>query len=109
MVTLPAAIVNAKDFKGAGNGFATCLARHDYWNSLKASTKGLVPYSLRHGYAWRGSRYYDRPVPLRDLASLMGHDPKTHHKHYGSFTTDNYKKESVSRAVGTMSGMKVES
>ena len=49
-----------------------------------------------------GSCYYDRPVPLRDLASLMGHDPKTHHKHYGSFTRDEGKKDSVRRAVGDL-------
>ena len=61
---------------------------------------GLIQYSLRHGFAWIGSRYYDRPVPLRDLASLMGHDPKTHHKHYDSFTRDEDKKDSVRRAVG---------
>jgi len=104
LVKLPAAIVNAKDFKGAGNAFATCLARHDYWNSLKASTKGLVPYSLRHGYAWRAVKYehYQEPVPIRDLASYMGHDPKTHMKHYGSWTDDEQKKKSHRRTVGAL-------
>ncbi len=33
---------------------------------------------------------------------MMGHDPKTHHKHYGQFTTDEDIEESVSRAAGTL-------
>jgi len=32
----------------------------------------------------------------------MGHDPKTHHKHYGGWTRDEDKKESVARAIGTL-------
>ena len=104
MVKLPASIVNAKGFKAAGNAFATCLARHDYWNSLKANTEGLVPYSLRHGYAWRAVKYehYDKAVPLRDLCDLMGHDSRTHLKHYGAWTSDKDKKDSVRRTVGNL-------
>jgi len=105
LVKLPTSIVNAKGFKAAGNAFATCLARHDYWNSLKANTEGLVPYSLRHGYAWRAVKYehYDKAVPLRDLCDLMGHDSRTHLKHYGPWTSDKDKKDSVKRAVGQLS------
>ena len=44
--------------------------------------------SLRHGYAWRGAKYYDRSIPIRDLAALMGHTVKTHMKHYGKWTDD---------------------
>ena len=104
LVKLPASIVNAKGFKAAGNAFATCLARHDYWNSLKATTEGLVPYSLRHGYAWRAVKYehYDKAVPLRDLCDLMGHDSRTHLKHYGAWTNDKDKKDSVRRTVGNL-------
>ena len=104
LVKLPASIVNAKGFKAAGNAFATCLARHDYWNSLKANTEGLMPYSLRHGYAWRAVKYehYEKAVPLRDLCDLMGHDSRTHLKHYGAWTSDKDKKDSVRRTVGTL-------
>ena len=35
----------------------------------------------------------------------MGHNPNTHYKHYGKFTTDQDKKESVARAVGTLMGV----
>jgi hypothetical protein len=32
----------------------------------------------------------------------MGHDLRTHQKHYGRWTTDEDKRESVMRAVGTL-------
>ena len=78
LVKLPTSIANAKDFKSCGAAFRQYLDRHMFWQSLTSETEGLVPYSLRHGYAWRGARYYGRPVPIRDLARLMGHDVKTH-------------------------------
>ena len=53
-------------------------------------------------YAWRGARYYDKAVPMRDLAALMGHDILTHTKYYGQWTTDEDIKESVLRAVGDL-------
>ena len=56
--------------------------------SLKEEVEGLLPYSLRHGYAWRGAKYYDRSIPIRDLAALMGHTVKTHMKHYGQWTDE---------------------
>ena len=34
----------------------------------------------------------------------MGHDVKTHQKHYGQWTTDEDTKESVLRAVGDLAG-----
>ena len=48
----------------------------------------MVPCSFRHGYAWRGAKYYDRSIPIQDLAALMGHTVKTHMKHYGKWTDD---------------------
>ena len=102
MVQLPTSIRNAKDLKSCGHAFRQYLDRHPYWQSLQAATPELIPYSLRHGYAWRGSRYYERSIPVRDLADLMGHNPNTHYKHYGKFTTDEDKKESVRRAVGDL-------
>ena len=44
--------------------------------------------SLRHGYAWRGAKYYDRSIPIRDLAALIRHTIKTPMKHYGKWTDD---------------------
>lgn len=102
LVKLPTSIRNAKDFKACGEAFRQYLDRHPYWQSLVKATPGLIPYSLRHGYAWRGSSYYDIPVPGRQLASLMGHDLKTHQKHYGQFTTDQDKRDSVARSVGSL-------
>jgi len=55
---------------------------------LVAATPDLVPYSLRHGYAWRGVNYFERSMPMRDLAALMGHDVCTNMRNYGSWTDD---------------------
>ena len=63
--------------------------------SICLNRQGLVPYSLRHGYAWRGAKYYDRSIPIRDLAALMGHTVKTHMKHYGKWTDDEELMASV--------------
>jgi len=51
LVKLPTSIRNAKDFKACGHAFRQYLDRHPYWQSLVAATPGLIPYSLRHGYA----------------------------------------------------------
>ena len=47
--------------------------------------------------------HYDKAVPLRDLCDLMGHDSRTHLKHYGAWTSDKDKKDSGRRAVGQLS------
>ena len=103
-ILVQAAIVNAKGCEAAGNAFAMCLTRHNYWNSLKANTEGLVPYSLRHGYAWQAVKYehYNKAVPLRDLCDLMGHQSRSHFKHYGAWSSDKDKKDSVRRVVGDL-------
>tara|TARA_B100000073_G_C23250370_1_gene378015 strand:- start:37 stop:267 length:231 start_codon:yes stop_codon:yes gene_type:complete len=46
---------------------------------------GLSPYSLRHGYAYRGAL---ADIPLRQLAASMGHDERTHMKHYGQWADE---------------------
>ena len=73
-------------FKECGDYFRQYLERHNYWKNLVKENPDLTPYSLRHGYAWRGAKYYSRSIPLRDIAKLMGHSPKTHNKYYGSWT-----------------------
>ena len=104
LVKLPTSIRNAKDFKSCGDYFRQYLDRHPFWQSLTKKTEGLTPYGLRHGYAWRGAKYYERAIPLRDLADLMGHDTRTHMKHYGSWTSDADKEEVVLRCVGYLGG-----
>lgn len=98
LVQLPAAIrtqiAKKRDsdhndgFKAIGDAFRQLLDREPYWASMAAATSGLTPYSLRHGYAWRGAKSYSRSIPIRDLAALMGHNPATHHKHYGKWNTE---------------------
>ena len=84
-------------YKECGQRFKQYLDRHPYWQSLLKARSGLTPYGLRHGYAWRGAKYYSRSIPLRDLAALMGHDSATHHKHYGSWTDEADTAETVKR------------
>lgn len=103
LVKLPCQIINAKDNKLAGHAFGQYLRRNAVWRSLVAANAGLTPYGLRHGYAWRGAKYYDLPIPLRDLADLMGHTLPTHLQYYGQWTSDQDKKASVQRAVKGLS------
>jgi integrase len=106
LVKLPAAIrsqIKAGAHKGVGDAFRQLLDRFPFWQSLVAANPGLTPYSLRHGYAWRGHKAYERSIPVRDLAALMGHNPATHHRHYGKWTDEAGLVEAVSRAVGRTS------
>jgi len=52
-------------------------------------------------------KYYENSMPIRDLAALMGHDLRTHHKHYGVWTDEAGLQESALRVVGDL--MKLES
>jgi integrase len=104
LVKLPAAILSqaaASSYKGVGDAFRQLLDRFPFWQSMVTATPGLTPYSLRHGYAWRGHKGYERPIPVRDLAALMGHNPATHHRHYGKWTDEAGLEEAVARAVGS--------
>ena len=97
LIKSPDSIVSAKTPKIAGDNFRQMLERHPYWQSLANKIDDLTPYSLRHGYAWRGAKYYSRSIPQRDLAALMGHDPNTHNKYYGSYTDETNLIETVER------------
>jgi len=101
LTKLPKGIRNAKTLKDAGAAFRQYLDRLPLWASMVEATPGLTPYGLRHGYAWRGSRYYDNEIPVRDLAVMMGHDPATHSKHYGVWTSNADVLHSVVRATGS--------
>ena len=85
LVKLPTGILNAPDFKTCGHAFRQYLDRHPYWAALVKANPGLSPYSLRHGYAYRGAM---AGIPLRQLAASMGHDVRTHMKHYGQWTDE---------------------
>ena len=85
------------EFKPVGEAFRKLLERYPYWQSLAAVNPGLTPYSLRHGYAWRGHKAYERSLSVRDLAALMGHTPAVHLQHYGKWTDDEGLIEAVAR------------
>lgn len=86
--------------KAVGSKFALYLNAVDCWKELVASTPGLTPYSLRHGYAWRAHKTYERPVPIRDAAALMGHSALTHQRHYGRWVDESGLRDAVLRATG---------
>ncbi len=85
LVKLPVGILNAQDFKTCGHTFRQYLDRHPYWAALVKASPGLSPYSLRHGYAYREAL---AGIPLRQLAASMGHDVRTHMKHYSQWTDE---------------------
>lgn len=103
---LPRAILNRIEkvkaeggsFKPVGDEFRQQLERYPFWQSMAAATPGLTPYSLRHGWAWRAHKGYDRPLSVRDAAALMRHTPSTHMRHYGAWTDE----ESLLKAVADL-------
>jgi integrase len=105
LVKLPGAIRTQAaegSHKGVGDAFRQLLDRFPFWQLMTAANPGLTPYSLRHGYAWRGHKAYVRSIPVRDLAALMGHNPATHHRHYGKWTDEAGLEEAVARAMGVL-------
>ena len=68
LVQLPVGIVNAQDFKTCGHTFRQHLNRHPYGAAPVKANTGLSPYSLRHGYAYRGAL---AGIPLRQLTSSL--------------------------------------
>lgn len=102
-VKLPYAIrtaIRGGEFKPVGDAFRQLLDRLPHWQGIVEETPGLTPYSLRHGYAWRAHKCYDRSLSIRDVAALMGHNPATHHRHYGRWVDDAGLIDAVSRVVG---------
>ena len=100
LVKMPTQIENSKTYKECGDAFRQYLDRYKPWVALTKQVKGLTPYSLRHGYAWRGHKSYNRSIPIRDLSALMGHDPNTHYKHYAKWIDEQGLSEAVSLATG---------
>ncbi len=108
LVKLPSQIENIKEddpraFKKCGDAFRQYLDRYKHWVVLTKQVEGLTPYSLRHGYAWRGHKSYGRSIPVRDLGALMGHDPITHHRHYGKWIDEEGLLDAVATATGVKS------
>ena len=103
LVKLPRPIQTAiasGEFKPVGDALRQLLDRCPTWQSLVQLNPGLTPYSLRHGYAWRAHKCYLRPLSIRDTAALMGHNPATHHRHYGKWTDEAGLREAVEAATG---------
>tara|TARA_R100001443_G_scaffold47372_1_gene60027 strand:- start:4847 stop:6091 length:1245 start_codon:yes stop_codon:yes gene_type:complete len=100
LVKMPTQIENSEAYKDCGDAFRQYLDRYKPWVALTKQVKGLTPYSLRHGYAWRGHKSYNRSIPIRDLSALMGHDPNTHYKHYAKWIDEQGLSEAVSLATG---------
>lgn len=91
LIKLPQGIrtaIEGGEFKPIGDAFRQYLDRLPYWKSLVKANKGLTPYSLRHGWAWRAHKHYSRPLSVRDASALMRHNPTTHMKHYGRWTNE---------------------
>ena len=83
LVKLPTGILNVPDFKTFGQCFRLYIDRHSYWATLEKAIPERSPYSLRNGFAYRGDL---AGITLRQLATSMGHDVRTHMKHYGQRT-----------------------
>ncbi len=103
LIKLPRPIQTAiasGEFKPVGEAFRQLLDRFPTWQSLLHANPGLTPYSLRHGFAWRAHKSYARSLSIRDVAALMGHNPGTHHRHYGKWTDEAGLLEAVQAATG---------
>ena len=106
LVKLPKAVrkaIESGEFKKVGDAFRQLLDRYPYWQSLVNNTDGLTPYSLRHGWAWRAHKGYERPLSVRDAAALLGHSPVTHHKHYGRWVDEQGLEEAVGALMNNKS------
>lgn len=90
--------VDKKGYKPVGDEFRQLLERYKPWAALVDANPGITPYSLRHGFAWRGVKEAEVPVPIRDLAAAMGHNVNTHNKHYGAWTTSQETRAALRRA-----------
>jgi len=88
-------------FKEVGRCVRNLLQRNKSWLALREVNPEIVPYSLRHGWAWRAHKAYDRPLSTRDAAALMGHSPAVHHQHYGRWIDEEGLVEAVAKLTAT--------
>ncbi len=87
--------------KPVGDEFRQQLDRFPFWRALRVENPALTPYSLRHGYAWRAHMCGERPMATRTVAALMGHDTKTHTKHYGAWIDEEGIRGDINRWMGS--------
>ena len=80
---------------GAGQGFRDYLKHNPIWKRLREEHENVVPYSFRHGYAWRGHRDY--LIHPNELCGYMGHNIKSHKK-YGIYFDEQSVEDSFRRA-----------
>ncbi len=86
-------------YKDIGQAYYQLLDRYKPWKDLlkTADGKGLTPYSLRHGWAWRATSLLDRPMSYKEAAGLMGHTPTTHLTHYGAYYDRATQEDSLAK------------
>ena len=76
-------VADKNRYQDVGSMFKQLLERYSPWKSLVKRKPGIVPYSLRHGWAWRAHKCSARPLSVRDAAAFLGHSPQVHMKNYG--------------------------
>ena len=79
---------------GAGQGFRDYLKHNPIWKRLRKEHENVVPYSFRHGYAWRGHK--DFLYPEDDMCRFMGHG-KDAHKKYAIYFDEQTLEDSYRR------------
>ena len=87
--------------QGLGDALGKYLAKVDYWKHLR-KTRNLVPYSMRHGFAWRmhqDARYRNK-ISSRMGAALMGHDHSIHLDTYGKWTPQGSMRSNLDNLLG---------
>ena len=90
-----------KGDQGLGDALGKYLAKVDYWKHLR-KTRNLVPYSMRHGFAYRmhqDARYRNK-ISSREGAALMGHDHSIHLDTYGKWTPQGSMRSNLDEKLG---------
>ena len=92
LIKLPLSLSNAikrannkGEYKDVGDALRQLLQRYWMWKELSKKVDGLKIYSLRHSFAWRSVKESQTPLSIRDASKFMGHDARTHLKHYGQW------------------------
>ena len=93
--------------KPIGDEFTQQLTRfknaegNHVWKSLQKETKGLTANGLRHGYAFRAHKCGEG-MDVFTAANLMGHDAKTHIKHYAQWIDETTLEDRVAQWEGVL-------
>ena len=76
------------EYKDVGDALRQLLQRYWMWKQLSKKIDGLKVYSLRHSFAWRSVKESKTPLTIRDASKFMGHDARTHLRHYGQWVDE---------------------